>query len=145
MCGVNLNFISGRLRIHVLHYRLYMQTTDKLKTDQLLLLHTTAQSDHQLNLSHVMKKRLFAYAKTKALISFAVTAKLISAFVFTTWIVQFLFYLNPKFQASSHLLQLYSLVCVRSTWSETPKTGFLTTRLISFADVVITLVFQRLT
>ena len=36
--------------------------------------------------------------------SFAVTAKLISAFVFTTWIVQYLFYLNPKFQASSAFL-----------------------------------------
>ena len=45
-------------------------------------------------------------------ISFAVTAKLISAFVFATWIVQFLIYLNPKFQASSHLLWLYSPVCV---------------------------------
>ena len=33
----------------------------------------------------------------------AVIAKLISAFVFTTQIVQFLYYLNPKFQASSHL------------------------------------------
>ena len=42
----------------------------------------------------------------------SVTAKLISAFVFTTWIIQFLFYLNPKFQASSHLLWLYSPVCV---------------------------------
>ena len=42
-----------------------------------------------------------AYAKTKAQISFAVTAKLISAFVFATWIVHFLFFLNPKFQASS--------------------------------------------
>ena len=30
-----------------------------------------------------------------------VTAKLISAFVFATRIVQFLFYFNPKFQASS--------------------------------------------
>ena len=37
----------------------------------------------------------------------------ISAFVFATGIVQSLFYLNPKFQASSHLLQLYSPVCVR--------------------------------
>ena len=34
-------------------------------------------------------------------ISFGVTAKLISAFVFATGIVQFLFYLNKKFQASS--------------------------------------------
>ena len=30
------------------------------------------------------------------------TAKLISAFVFATRIVQFLYYLNPKFQPSSH-------------------------------------------
>ena len=34
----------------------------------------------------------------------AVTAKLISAFVFATRIVHFLFFLNPKFQASSLLL-----------------------------------------
>ena len=47
------------------------------------------------------------------LISFVVTAKLISAFVFATYIVQYLFFLNPKFQVSSHLQQLYSLVCVR--------------------------------
>ena len=59
-----------------------------------------------------LENRLFAYAKTKAQISFAVTAKQISAFVFATLIVQSLFYLNPKFQASSHLLRLYSPVCV---------------------------------
>ena len=59
------------------------------------------------------KKRLFAYAKTETQISFAVTAKLISAFVFATWIVQSLLYLNPKFQALIHLLWLYSLVCIR--------------------------------
>ena len=40
------------------------------------------------------------------------TAKLISAFVFATRIVHFLFFLNPKFNASSHLLCLYSPVCV---------------------------------
>ena len=39
-------------------------------------------------------------------------AKLISAFVFATRIVQSLYLLNPKFQASSHLLWLYSPVCV---------------------------------
>ena len=52
----------------------------------------------------------------KTQISFAVTAKLISAFVFATRIVQSLYYLNPKFQASSHLLWLYSLVCVGPGW-----------------------------
>ena len=38
--------------------------------------------------------------------------KLISVFVFATRILQFLYFLNPKFQASSHLLWLYSPVCV---------------------------------
>ena len=49
------------------------------------------------------KNQQFAYAKTKMQISFAITAKLISAFVFATWIVQNLFFLNTKFPASSHL------------------------------------------
>ena len=40
------------------------------------------------------------------------TAKLISAFVFATYIVQYLYFLYTKFQASSHLVWLYSLVCV---------------------------------
>ena len=35
-----------------------------------------------------------------------------AAFVSATWKVQSLNFLNPKFQASSHLLWLYSLVCV---------------------------------
>ena len=43
--------------------------------------------------------RLFAYAKTKPQISCVVAAQLISAFGFATWIVQILYYLNPKFQA----------------------------------------------
>ena len=58
------------------------------------------------------ENRIFAYAKTKTQISFAVTAKLISAFVFATLIGQSLFYLNTKFQASSHFLRRRSLICV---------------------------------
>ena len=50
--------------------------------------------------------------KDADLISFAVTAKLISTFVFDTRIVQFLFYLNLKFQVSSSFLCLYRPVCV---------------------------------
>ena len=50
--------------------------------------------------------------QTKTQISFAVTAKLIITFVFATRIVLFLFYLNPKFQASSSFLCLYRSVCV---------------------------------
>ena len=59
-----------------------------------------------------MRKPDFAYAKTKTQIRFAVTAKLISAFVFAFWKVQYLYFLNMKFQASSHLVWLYSPVCV---------------------------------
>ena len=51
--------------------------------------------------------------KTNTQISCAVTAQLISAFVFASQIVQSLFHLNPKFQASSLLLRLYRPVCVR--------------------------------
>ena len=60
-----------------------------------------------------MRKPAFCiYAKTKTQISCAVTAQLISAFVFATRIVQSLYFLNPKFQAPSHLQWLYSTVCV---------------------------------
>ena len=39
--------------------------------------------------------------------------KLISAFVFPTRVRQSLYLINTKFQASSHLVLLYSLLCVR--------------------------------
>ena len=42
-----------------------------------------------------------------------VTAQLISAFVFARQIVRSLYFLDLQFQASSHFLWLYSLVCVR--------------------------------
>ena len=50
------------------------------------------------------------YAKPKAQISYmyAVTGQLISTVVFVTWILQFLFYLNPKFK-DILLLWLYNL------------------------------------
>ena len=102
---------------------------------------------HHLSLG--MRKPAFAYAKTKMQISFAVAAKLISAFVFATRIVRSLFYLNPKFQASSHLLWLHSPVYIGPGWKprrpvfsergssnlnltslEIPNRVFLTTRLM---------------
>ena len=49
-----------------------------------------------------MRKPAFCISENKAQISFAVTAKLISAFVFTTRLVQSLYFLNAKFQATSH-------------------------------------------
>ena len=63
-----------------------------------------------------MRKPAFCICENKDAdqlrVSFAVTEKLISAFVFATRIVQSLFFVNTKFPASSHLLWLYSLVCL---------------------------------
>ena len=70
------------------------------------------------------KTSFFAYAKTKAQISCAVTAQLISAFASATQTMQYPFFLNPKVQASSHLLWLYRPVCVGPR-RKSPKTGFL--------------------
>ena len=63
-------------------------------------------------LSRVVRKPAFCICENKDADQLRGNAKLISAFVFATWIVQSFFYLNSKFQASSHLLWLYSLVCV---------------------------------
>ena len=58
------------------------------------------------------KTNILHMRKTKAQISFAVIAKLISVFVFAIRIVQFISFLNTNFLVSSHLLCLYSSVCV---------------------------------
>ena len=55
---------------------------------------------------------------------------LIIAFVFAIRIVQSLFYLNPKFQASSHLLWLYRPVCVGPGRKPRRPVLILTTRLL---------------
>ena len=52
-----------------------------------------------------MRKPAFCICENK-------DADQLSAFVFATRIVQSLFFLNPKLQVSSHLLWLYSPVCV---------------------------------
>ena len=66
-------------------------------------------------LSRVMRKPVFACAKSKAQTSCLITAQLICALVFATLIhaAQSLYFINSKFQASSNLLWLYNLVCVR--------------------------------
>ena len=66
----------------------------------------------QWYMSGLMRKPAFCICETKMQISLTVNAKLISAFVSATQILQPLYFLNLKFQASSHLLLLYSLVCV---------------------------------
>ena len=59
-----------------------------------------------------MGKPTICLGENKGADQLRVIAKLISAFVFATQIVQFLFYLNRKFQASSSFLCLYRPVCV---------------------------------
>ena len=54
-----------------------------------------------------MRKPVFHICENKG------ADQLCSNFVFATWTVQFLFFLNPKFPASSLLLCLYNSVCVR--------------------------------
>ena len=71
-----------------------------------------------VHMSHVMRKPTFCICKNKGTdqlrsLSVSVTAKMISTFVFTTQIVQFFYFLNPNFPASSHHLCLCSSVCVR--------------------------------
>ena len=71
----------------------------------------------EMKMSLVMRKPAFCICENKDADQLcgnrkADTAKLISAFVFATQIIQSIYYLNSKFQASSHLLWLYSLVSV---------------------------------
>ena len=78
----------------------------------------------------VSENQQYDYAKPKAKISYAVTTQLISTVVFVTRILQFLSYLNPKFNDNP----AYASIAVQSglcqTWSETPIVGFLMQRLI---------------
>ena len=53
----------------------------------------------------------FLHRQKQRRIAGRLPAHLISAFVFTTQIIQSLYFINPKFQVSSHLLRLYSQVC----------------------------------
>ena len=85
------------------------------------------------------KQRSRSASKTKKQISFEVTAKLISAFVLAIRIVQSLFYLNTKFQASSHLLWLYSRVCVGP--GRKPRRPVFSQR-SSYVDVVTTSTYK---
>ena len=61
---------------------------------------------------NISEKRCQSVFVQDCLTDFKVTVKLISAFVFATQIVQSLYFLNLKYQASSHLLWLYSTVRV---------------------------------
>ena len=58
-------------------------------------------------MSRIMRKPAFCICEKKG------ADQLISAFVFATQVVQCLYFLNLKFQASFHLRWLYSLINVK--------------------------------
>ena len=69
-----------------------------------LILHTSlSQVCLSISEPHHEKTGFLPMQKQRRRSASQLTAKLISAFVFATRIVQFLFFLNPKFQASSLL------------------------------------------
>ena len=106
-CLMNLLYCmsgSAKLPMHLLF--LFLSVFFQNEMDK------TIYSEGTEYLSCVTRKPAFAYAKTKVQISCMVTAQLISALIFATYMVQFLFFLNLKFQASSHFLWLYSPVCI---------------------------------
>ena len=76
-----------------------------------------------------MRKPTFCICENKGADQLRSNCEADHTFVFATWIVQFLYFLNPKFPASSHLLCLYSTVCVRPV-------SFLITWLISATLVI---------
>ena len=99
--------IDDKIQLRLTFSRNFGIEKSSLDVDSMIFHTAIIESPHEkTNNLHMRKQR-------RRSISFAVTAKLISAFVFATRIVHFLFFQNPKFQATSLLLCLYSSVCVR--------------------------------
>ena len=63
-------------------------------------------------MSLVMRKPAFCICENKDADQLRGNREADQRLCFATRIVKYLYFLNPKFQASSHLLWLYSLVCV---------------------------------
>ena len=63
-------------------------------------------------MSRVMRKPAFCLCENKDADQLRGNREADQRLCFATRIVQSLYYLNPKFQASSHLVWLYSPVCV---------------------------------
>ena len=65
-----------------------------------------------LNLSRVMRKPAFCICENKDPDQLCGNREADQRFVFATWIVLSLYFLNPEFQASNHPLWLHNPVCV---------------------------------
>ena len=93
-------------RMYLYQNVLYFQFTEKRKCN-----HNELQDLHDL--SRPMGKTTICICENKGADQLRSNCEArISAFVFATRIVHSLFFLNPKFQASSSFLCLYRSVCV---------------------------------
>ena len=63
-------------------------------------------------MSHLMRKPTICICENKGADQLRGNREADHSFVFATRIVQFLYFLNPKFPVSSHLLCLYRPICV---------------------------------
>ena len=106
---------NSRLDVKFLQSQWSMKCRSRAPGHGVCLKSVSRTTTHKVSYEPRHEKTSFLHicAKTKTQISFVVTAKLISVFVFATRTVRSLDFLNPKFQASSHLLWLYSPVCIR--------------------------------
>ena len=90
---------------YTIHGYLFTSMTTYEPHREKICLWVSDQHRHKPNGLRREKTCFLHVRKAKLQISCAVTAQLISTFVFATWI-------NPKFQVSSHLQWLYSLIYV---------------------------------
>ena len=82
-------------------------------------------------MSHVIRKPVFCKCENKDADQLRNNCAADQLLCFR-YIVLSLFYHNPKFKVSNHLLWLHSLICVGPVWkprSSVPKTGFLMSQL----------------
>ena len=92
----------------ILLYKVHLY---KMCNETVMKLEQLSASVCQMSL--VVRKPVFCICENKDADQLRGNREADQRLCFYTRIVQSLFYLNPKFQASSHLLWLYSLVCVR--------------------------------
>ena len=87
------------------------------------------------DLSLVMRRPTFCISENKG------AHQQFSAFVFATQIERFLFFLNAKFQVSSHLLWLYSQVGVEP--GQKPRRQVFSCHVIYLSDLLMTILLAE--
>ena len=105
---MKFSIVTGEKNLYILHGQVFVIFRDGCSV---FILNTKSKTQNKLCLnqrSRLMGKPTICIGENKD----ADQLRGYRAFLFATRIVQFLFYLNPKFQASSSFLCLYRPVCV---------------------------------